>query len=187
MTLQLQLMFIRIVSIVALVFAGCIIVYYSKDRKPSPLDARVFPVAGKKASVGSVWGDERDGGRRRHKGIDIFAKKGTPVVAIEDGIITEREETKLGGKVLWLRPRGAWWRAYYAHLDEQLVNEGDRVVKGQVIGTVGNTGNAKTTPSHLHFGIYTLSGAIDPLPIISASPRLAINTKPGSSALTSQQ
>lgn len=175
-------MFVRIFAIIAIVIAGSVIVYYSKDRRPAPFDARVFPVAGKKASVGSVWGDERDGGRRKHKGIDIFAKKGTPVVAIEDGVITEREDTRLGGKVLWLRPRGAWWQAYYAHLDEQLVEEGDRVVKGQVIGTVGNTGNAKTTPAHLHFGIYTLFGAIDPLPVVSTAPRSIIDSKPKSAS-----
>lgn len=159
-----------------IVAAGAVVVYYSKDRTPSPRDPRVFPVSGKKASVGSVWGDERDGGRRKHKGIDIFARKGTPVVAIEDGVISEKEDTKLGGRVLWLRPRGAWWRAYYAHLDERYVQEGDHVYKGQVIGTVGNTGNARTTPAHLHFGIYTLFGAIDPLPVVQAAPRMLSTT-----------
>lgn len=157
-------MFIRTICIILFIIIAGIVIYYSRDRVPSIEDERAFPVAGKKANVGSVWGDERDGGKRKHRGIDIFAKKGTAVVAIENGVITSREETKLGGKVLWLRPAGAWWRAYYAHLDTQLVKEGDRVFKGQVIGTVGNTGNARTTPAHLHFGIYTLFGAIDPLP-----------------------
>jgi murein DD-endopeptidase MepM/ murein hydrolase activator NlpD len=164
-------MFKRFAFILLAIGAVLVLIYYSRDREPSLTDARVYPVSGKKADVGSVWGDERDGGRRRHQGIDIFARKGTAVVAIEGGVITSREETRLGGKVLWLRPQGAWWRAYYAHLDEQLVKEGDHVYKGQVIGTVGNTGNAKTTPAHLHFGIYTLFGAIDPLPVVRVSQR----------------
>lgn len=158
-----------------LIFIGVLtLAYFSRDRQPSLVSARMFPVSGK-ANVGSFWGDDRDGGRRKHKGIDIFAKKGTAVVAIEDGVITSREETKLGGKVLWLRPKGAWWRAYYAHLDEQLVKEGEHVVKGQVIGTVGKTGNARTTPAHLHFGIYTLFKPIDPLPYVkSATKSMAV-------------
>lgn len=162
----------RIFIFLLIVPASLVLIYHSRDREPSVADAMIFPVAGNKANVGSVWGDERDGGKRKHKGIDIFAKKGTPVLALQDGVITLREETKLGGKVLWLRPKGAWWKAYYAHLDEQLVKEGDEVVKGQIIGTVGNTGNAKTTPAHLHFGIYTLFGAIDPLPYVKVAERI---------------
>jgi len=146
-------------------------IFYSRDAAPRAGEPMVFPIAGR-ASIGSFWGDDRDGGKRKHRGIDIFAKKGTPVVAIEDGVITSREETRLGGKVLWLRPSGAWWRAYYAHLDEQLVTAGTWVKKGQVIGTVGNTGNARTTPSHLHFGIYTITGAINPLQYVEKAPKV---------------
>lgn len=52
---------------------------------------------------------------------------------------------------------------YYAHLDSQAVSAGQVVKKGAIVGFMGNTGNAKYTASHLHFGIYTGSGAIDPL------------------------
>lgn len=84
-------------------------------------------------------------------------------MAIADGVITRVSQNELGGKVIFLRPEKTNYNVYYAHLDSQLVEEGQRVVKGQTIGLVGNTGNAHTTAAHLHFGIYTIGGAIDPL------------------------
>lgn len=119
--------------------------------------------AGAKASVGSRWGDARDGGARKHEGIDIMAASATPVVAIANGTISRVGYDNLGGNVITLRPDGSKLSAYYAHLSRQLVEEGDGVVKGQVIGLVGNSGNAINTPPHLHFGIYGSNGAIDPL------------------------
>ncbi|MEO7445280.1 MAG: M23 family metallopeptidase [Ferruginibacter sp.] len=129
-----------------------------------------FPVAGGKGKVGSVWGDERDGGRRKHEGIDIFAPKGTALVAISDGVITVVRTDDIGGNNITLQPDEYSWNAYYAHLDKMYVKPGQWVSKGQLIGTVGNTGNAQTTTPHLHFGIYTSSGAIDPLPYVKSSP-----------------
>ena len=126
-----------------------------------------FPVSYNKANVGSVWGDNRDGGKRSHEGIDIFAPKLSPAIAAADGYITGVREGGLGGKTVWLRPEGKDYTLYYAHLDKQLVQEGQTVKKGQTIGLVGNTGNAKYTPSHLHFGVYTSGGAIDPLPFVN--------------------
>lgn len=132
-----------------------------------------FPVSGKKAAVGSVWGDARDAGKRRHEGIDIFAPKLTPAVAAADGFIVGVREGGIGGKTVWLRPEGKPFTLYYAHLDKQLVQEGQRVKKGDVVGLVGNTGNAQFTPAHLHFGIYTWGGAVDPLPFVNKSVRTA--------------
>ncbi len=126
----------------------------------------VFPVAGNNSNVGSFWGARREGGKRKHEGIDIFAKKGTPVVAISDGVITKVAVMPKGGKIVWMECDGREWNVYYAHLDEQFVKEGQKVKKGEAIGTVGNTGNARTTPSHLHFGIYTRKGAVDPYPYV---------------------
>lgn len=126
-----------------------------------------FPVAGKTTRIASVWGDARDAGGRRHEGIDIFAPKRTPAVAAADGVITTVNENKLGGKVVWLRPENADYILYYAHLDEQLAHEQQRVRKGDTVGLVGNTGNARTTPPHLHFGVYAFGGAIDPLPFVN--------------------
>lgn len=132
-----------------------------------------FPVSGGKARVASVWGDRRDGGRRRHEGIDIFAPKLTPAVAAADGIVTGVRTGGIGGKTVWLRPEGKTYTLYYAHLDRQLVHEGQRVKKGDVIGLVGNTGNARHTPSHLHFGVYTAAGPLDPLPFVDRDEKAA--------------
>lgn len=133
-----------------------------------------FPVEGaKQRDIGSVFGDPRDGGARKHHGVDIFAKKGTPVTAVIDGYV--RTGTGgLGGKYVWLS--GGMFglgsaRYYYAHLDDFAVESGDKVKKGEVIGYVGNTGNARTTPPHLHFGIYA-GGPVDPEPFLKPQPEL---------------
>lgn len=146
-----------------------------------------FPVAGSKSKIKDVWGASRGGGIRKHKGIDIHARKGTPVVAVSDGVITERAHTLIGGKTLWLRSDDYGWKAYYAHLDKQLVKEGQRVKKGQVIGTVGNTGNARTTPAHLHYGISGGKGWVNPLPYVKHSPKVAAKVITKKKATTSKK
>lgn len=138
----------------------------------------VFPVAGHStASVQSRFGVERDGGRRSHHGIDIFARRGTPVVAVRSGRVTRVQNTGLGGKQVWMRD-DMGHNFYYAHLDSQLVRQGIQVQPGDTLGLVGNTGNARTTPPHLHFGIYQ-SGPQDPWPFVfqpTTSPsRLAVD------------
>jgi murein DD-endopeptidase MepM/ murein hydrolase activator NlpD len=115
----------------------------------------------------SYWGADRDGGSRSHEGIDIFAKKRTPAIAIAEGRVTRVNENDLGGKVVFMRPTGKNYSLYYAHLDSQIVKEGQLVKPGDVVGLIGNTGNARTTPPHLHFGIYTGSGAVDPFPFVN--------------------
>jgi peptidoglycan LD-endopeptidase LytH len=123
-----------------------------------------FPVKnGSNKDIQSFWGVDRDGGVRKHEGVDIFNKKGTPILAVEDGTIARVETNNLGGKVVWQRLGLFGQSIYYAHLDSQAVSTGQVVKKGDIVGFMGNTGNAKYTPSHLHFGIYTGSGAIDPL------------------------
>ena len=127
-----------------------------------------FPVpSGNKANVISVWGDDRDGGIRRHEGIDISGKLRTPLVAIANGIITRVKEDKIGGKIVMMRPERKNFNIYYAHLDEQLVKEGQSVNVGDTIGLMGNTGNASKGSPHLHFGIYTNVGAVNPLPYVN--------------------
>lgn len=132
------------------------------------LPSLAFPVARHNMSdVISYWGAERDRGIRSHEGIDIKAKRGTPVVASESGFITQVGVNNLGGKVVFLSPSNSSYSLYHAHLDSQLVSVGARVIKGDTLGLVGNTGNAITTSPHLHFGIYTRgSGAVNPLPFI---------------------
>jgi peptidoglycan LD-endopeptidase LytH len=131
-----------------------------------------FPVGNNKGKIGSFWGDDRDGGKRQHEGVDIFAPKRTPVVAAQDGFVTGVKNEGIGGKTVWLRVANNI-TLYYAHLDKQLVQPGQTVKKGEALGLVGNTGNAKHTPPHLHFGIYTYNGAVDPLPFINREIKTA--------------
>lgn len=139
-----------------------------------------FPVAGT-TKIGSFWGAPRDGGARSHEGIDIFAPKRTPVLATSNGTVTRVTENNIGGKVIFLRPEDKDFSVYYAHLDEQLVTAGTKVKAGDTLGLVGNTGNARTTPPHLHFGIYAAGGAIDPLVFVDP-----VLKKPGSVAGNAQ-
>ena len=132
-----------------------------------------FPVTGTKAKTGSFWGDDRDAGKRKHEGIDIFAPKLTPAIAAADGYVTGVNEGGIGGKTVWMKVADRKIHLYYAHLDKQLVEDGQRVKKGDTLGLVGNTGNAKYTPSHLHFGIYTHNGPIDPWPFVNKMIRTA--------------
>lgn len=133
-----------------------------------------FPVdTERENAVQSLFGGDRDGGARRHEGIDIFAPRGTPVIAAEAGHITRVGDTPRGGKNVWVR--GDQRSFYYAHLDSIAVSAGDRVTRGAVLGTVGNTGNAITTNPHLHFGIYKFAqGAVDPLPMVGR--KKSVNT-----------
>ena len=90
-----------------------------------------------------------------HKGIDVFAKKGTSVHSATKGIVLITTEYGKGGKfVLVLGPK--WRLHYYAHLDEIKTKRFAFVTQDTEIGTVGNTGNAINTPAHLHYGIGTL-------------------------------
>ncbi|MGB3775629.1 MAG: M23 family metallopeptidase, partial [Leeuwenhoekiella sp.] len=125
-----------------------------------------FPVSGKgNAAIQSFWGANRDGGRRSHEGLDIFADRGTPALAAVDGMVSSTGDRGLGGKQVWLRSGIFGNSIYYAHLDSIIASTGQRVKVGDTLGLVGNTGNARTTPPHLHFGIYKRGrGAINPLP-----------------------
>ena len=134
----------------------------TQRQEPFTQGCLTFPVQGwQSRGIGSPFGTERDGGRRRHRGVDLFAPRGTPVLAAAAGRVWRVGWDDLGGRVVWQRDgaHGAW--LYYAHLDRQLVHFGQRVSAGDMIGLVGNTGNARTTPPHLHFGVYAPE-AIDP-------------------------
>jgi peptidoglycan LD-endopeptidase LytH len=90
-----------------------------------------------------------------HKGIDIFAKQGTPVLSSVTGIVLFKGNIKLGGNVVAVI--GPKWRLYYyAHLQGTDAHVLEWVNSGERIGTVGTTGNAAGKPAHLHFSIITL-------------------------------
>ena len=139
---------------------------YTLTAEVSPTLA--FPVSDAGVvNIQSFWGDPRDGGGREHHGVDIFAPRGTPVVAAIDGRVSRVRTTPRGGKVVWLRDERRGQSLYYAHLDSQLVASGAMVRKGDTLGLVGNSGNARSTPPHLHFGIYRRGrGPVDPLPFV---------------------
>lgn len=137
-------------------------------RMPPPT-ALPVPVDGVTARrIADTFGAPR-GRDRTHAGIDIFAKRGTPVRSVGDGIVADVREGGLGGRQVWvLGP--ARERYYYAHLEgwrDGLVR-GEVVAAGTVLGYVGDSGNAKGTPPHLHWGIYGSEGAYDPLPLLRA-------------------
>lgn len=123
-----------------------------------------FPVEGHgTGDIQSVFGDPRDGGRREHHGVDIFSPRGTPVLAVSPGRVTRVRETPIGGNVVWVRDDRWGISQYYAHLDSQAVVSGTDVESGDTLGFVGNTGNAISTPPHLHFGLYMRGeGPVDP-------------------------
>lgn len=115
----------------------------------APDAAFVCPAPG--ATFVDTFGADRDGGARRHRGVDMFAPLGAPVLAPESGDLVFFWN-ELGGRSFGLYGESGTFY-YGAHLDSFAGND-RRVVAGELVGTVGNTGNARTTPPHLHFQIH---------------------------------
>lgn len=89
-----------------------------------------------------------------HKGIDIFAASGQPVLAATSGVVVYSGKVRIGGEVIAVL--GPQWRVhYYAHLETRDTAAGDFVSQGEPIGTVGNSGNAAGKASHLHYAVVT--------------------------------
>jgi murein DD-endopeptidase MepM/ murein hydrolase activator NlpD len=132
---------------------------------PAPVSLPV-PVAGvKPRGLADTWGGARGAGRH-HEGIDIFAKRGTPVLSSTEGVVMRVGTNRLGGQVVWVLGPGGQ-RHYYAHLERYGdVHAGMRVAPGKVLGYVGTSGNAAGTPPHLHYGIYAAAGALNPYPFL---------------------
>ena len=109
--------------------------------------------------IGQGWGAPRDGGRRRHQGIDLLAPAGTPLVAVTSGP-SPASATSIGagaGSACGCAiARGTAY--YYAHNQHNLVRLGQRVRAGQLLARVGATGNARGGPPHLHFQIHPGGG-----------------------------
>ncbi len=139
--------------------------------KQMPLKSNFpIPVKDVKAKqLTDTWGASRSSGRT-HEGIDIMAPRGTKVYSTTDGLIASLSPNNLGGNVIWiLGPSGSWH--YYAHLKNHKrgLKVGDYVKKGDFIAYVGNTGNARHTAPHLHYGLYLNGkgrGAVNPFPYL---------------------
>lgn len=127
-----------------------------------------FPVSGKPWYQDS-WGAEREGGKRQHEGTDLFAQEGTPIYNVCAGKIEKLGWNRLGGERVGIRgDDGNYY--YYAHLQtiEPSLKIGQKITQGVKIGTMGHTGDALTTPDHLHFGIELPNGSwINPYPFLS--------------------
>jgi murein DD-endopeptidase MepM/ murein hydrolase activator NlpD len=131
----------------------------------------VFPVVGPN-NFGDTWGAPRSGGRR-HEGTDVIAANGTPLVAVEAGVVTRVDWNPLGGWKLWVDGESGT-SYYYAHLRAYApgIAPGGPdfpVAAGQLIGWVGQTGNAQFSVSHLHIEVHPQRGApINPYPLMRA-------------------
>jgi murein DD-endopeptidase MepM/ murein hydrolase activator NlpD len=138
----------------------------------------VIPVSGvQKTALTETWGDARGDGTRAHHAIDILAPRGTPVVAAAAGTVEKIFESENGGHTIYIRRADPAWVDYYAHLDAYApgLAEGAKVGQGQLIATVGSTGDASPEAPHLHYEIKHMGPGekwhqgteVDPYPILA--------------------
>jgi murein DD-endopeptidase MepM/ murein hydrolase activator NlpD len=137
----------------------------------------VIPVAGVRPDQLSDTFDDARGEGRVHDAIDIMAPRGTPVIAAAAGRIEKLFDSGRGGRTIYIRRPGGQWIDYYAHLDSYVpgLAEGQKVVQGQLIGTVGSTGDASAEAPHLHYAINAMAPgeswwqgrAINPYPLLA--------------------
>lgn len=132
---------------------------------PTPTASRavaglVIPVAGvRPEELTDTWGQSRANGAREHHAIDIMAPRGTPVVAAAPGRVEKIFESKDGGHTVYVRSPDGSMIYYYAHLDAYRpgLAEGQTVGRGDLIATVGTTGDADPGAPHLHFEMKRMS------------------------------
>jgi murein DD-endopeptidase MepM/ murein hydrolase activator NlpD len=151
------------------------------ERDPSldPLRERglLVPVRGILASqIPDTYDAPRDGARV-HNAQDILAKRGTPVLAADDGTILHIGTNALGGNVVWTADPSRRFAFYYAHLDRWAkgLHDGQSVSRGDVLGYVGTSGNAPKDTPHLHFQVvrivsgkrYSDGPPVNPLPFFT--------------------
>lgn len=142
-----------------------------------------YPLLGG-GTYASGFGASRDGGSRLHMGVDLMAPQLTPVVAVADGVVTRIEHSAGRAGVYVAIGHDDGWSSWYIHLNNDSfgtddgqgvgvrtdLQVGSRVVAGELIGWVGDSGNAETTAPHLHFELHLPSGEpIDPYASVVAA------------------
>jgi murein DD-endopeptidase MepM/ murein hydrolase activator NlpD len=158
--------------------------------QPQPVDigagqggSRVLavPVSGvRRGDIHDSWGDPRQNGEREHHGTDVIAAANTPVVAAAPGVVEKLWDSAAGGTTVYVRAPSRTWTLYYAHLSGYApgLHEGQPVATGQLLGYVGDTGNAGAGNYHLHFGLTRTDPAqhwyegtdVDPFPYLAGKP-----------------
>ena len=135
-----------------------------------------LPIAGlSRSAIQDTFNSARGGGKR-HEATDISAPRGTPVLAMSDGVVHKLFLSKAGGNTIYEFDPESIYCFYYAHLDKYVsgMQEGMKVHRGDVIGYVGTTGDAPANAAHLHLAITRLGPdkrwwagtPIDPYPIL---------------------
>jgi len=162
---------------------GSLALTRSTDRAAGAVDAPgledgglLFPLEDRRPeTIGAEGFEARRTGFRRHEAVDISAPRGTPVLAAADGIahLTRHEGT---GTTVEQDEAAGRYCLVYAHLDRYAaaLQDGDRVLRGQIIGYVGSSGNASPSAPHLHFAVRRRASggcwsgaAVDPLPLFA--------------------
>jgi murein DD-endopeptidase MepM/ murein hydrolase activator NlpD len=161
---------------------------------PSEFFVEIFPHDTAAIKFTDSWGNRRSGGRR-HKGTDIISPRGTEILAVADGIVTELGESRMSGYFIRI-DHGDDWTTSYLHLNNDThgtddgdggtwtafyptLKPGDRVVAGQVIGYVGDSGNAEDTVPHTHFEIKHDGEKTNPYPYLRDALEQEMQTRYG--------
>ena len=176
-------------TIVSAVLAAAIVLPTAPTQAAGQEDAedfviKVFPHETSIVEFSDTWGAGRSGGRR-HACTDIMSPKGSWIVAVDDGIVERLEWNRLSGWNIMIRHAGAW-TSHYLHLDNDTTGTDDGeggseaafadglevggfVKAGEVIGFVGDSGNAENTGSHTHFELHLDGRKVNPYPYLAAA------------------
>ena len=151
------------------------------EARPVTQMALVFPQDAEVTRFDDTWGHSRSGGRR-HKGSDLMAPKHTPVYAVADGVVSIMRKSGMAGYWIGIEHAGGV-ESWYMHLNNDTpgtdngranldevyapgIEVGSFVSAGQLIGYVGDSGNAERSGSHTHFELRVDGRAIDPYPLL---------------------
>lgn len=159
------------------------------EARPVTQIALVFPQDAEVTHFDDTWGHARSGGRR-HKGTDLMAPKFTPVYAVADGVVSIIRKSSLSGYWIGIEHAGGF-ESWYMHLNNDSpgtdngratldqvyapgIEVGSFVSAGQLIGYVGDSGNAEASGAHTHFELRVDGQAIDPYPLLAAAHERAL-------------